>query len=69
MLEFDTVCLDYATFIRYSHMFHVILLNSHKDLNSHGMFPIWNVSKDSPAWLSIGKKKNSGPLKHNKSFH
>lgn len=64
MLEFDTVCLDYATFIRYSHMFHVILLNSHKDLNSHGMFP-----KIPQHGFPLEKKKNSGPLKHNKSFH
>lgn len=57
MLEFDTVCLDYATFIRYSHMFLVILLNSHKEWIPMECFQFGMFPKIPQHGFPLGKKK------------
>lgn len=68
MLEFDTVCLDSATFIRYSHMFHVILIIPIKTLIPMECFQFGMFPKIPQHGFPL-EKKISGPLKHNKSFH
>lgn len=69
MLEFDTVCLDYTTFILYSHMFHKFYEIPIKTLIPMECFQFGMFPKNPQHGFPLKKKKNSGPLKHIKSFH